>query len=292
MWLFLAALLTGATPAPAPPGVAGLLLVVDELERLAPTEEDKARLAKPRKALRAATPEKPLPPGELARIAEELVALGPDLELVHTQALRVLLETMSRTEDSLALQQRIHTRAASFVARNPTSVPGHQLYADVLGATGDEEGQLRALAACGEGCHDRFVDSARRWMRLRCSENGVASGLVLRIGSEVIARAEDVEFLEPIAASNEAPARCVLQLVNAAKSRLRQRTASASMTRPETLIVLHGVLLVVDVPVDQTSSSGPLLLPPVVCDRLCKTPRPRALPSGLEFPEGLRRASP
>lgn len=292
----IAALLStlAASPTPAPTGAAAeLLRAVDEIERRAKDDPQRAFLLEARQALRTSAADHPLPPAELARLAEGLADLQPDNELVHLAAVQALLEASSATGAPASLAGRTRARAAAFVARNPTSVKGQDLLATVLLAQGDEEGQLRALFACGTGCRARFLEAVRIWQRPRCSGEGVARGLTLRMGKHILAVAEDVVFLEPVptvAATPatfreperpEVPGLCLVQLDDDAAVRFAARTAGLSPATAETLIVLNGLMLVSDERLTGPVTRGLVKAPVVACDSLCLAPRPRALPAGV-----------
>lgn len=297
-----AALLTtlAVSPAPAPAGAAAeLLRAVDELERRGKDDAQRAFLVEARQALRAASADRPLPPAELARLAEGIGDHQPDNELVHLAAVQALLEASSATGAPASLPGRTRARAGAFVERNPTSVKGHDLLATVLLAQGDEEGQLRALFACGPGCRARFLEAVRVWQRPRCSGEGVARGLTLRMGKHILAVAEDVVFLEPVPTipatpatfrepeRPEVPGLCLVQLDDDAAARFAARTAGLSPATAETLIVLNGLMLVSDERLGGAVTRGLVKAPVVVCDRLCLAPRPRALPAGITADSAL-----
>jgi hypothetical protein len=302
---------TPAVPAPPSPAALELLRAVEELERRTKDEGERAVLARAKKALRPTTttsakkkdaaaepPPRPPTPTELVSFAEEIGALAPDHEPVHLAVVQSLLLTAAAGDAPAGLAPRIRARAEGFVDRNPTSTRGRDLLATALLQQGDEEGHLRALAACGEGCRARFAEAMRTWQRVRCTGEGVARGLTLRIGKDILAISEDVLYLEPppprpppppprpgpapaSPAAEPAPEICGLRLNGPAALRLASKTDRASPETPTTLIVLEGIMLVADTRLTEPNPSGLVAAPAVVCERLCRDPLPRALPEGL-----------
>lgn len=266
-----------------------LLKVADDVERRTPAKDEatRAKIA----AARAALKDPAATPASVTAAAEQLAALQPDVESVHVVVLDALIALAGR--EDVALRQRIRVRAMEFVERNPTVTAGHLALAAALAAQGDEEGQLRALAACGERCRALFLSAAQRWQRVRCvgSGSGIASGLQLRYGAQVLADADHVAFLEPIAgvpavagthstpAVAEKPAQCLVQL----KPRQSARLAQVPSTDTTGLFILNGIALVSDA-LTLGAAPGSVLGPPVVCERLCKNPMPRPLPPGVSTP--------
>jgi hypothetical protein len=276
-----------AAPAPvvvaptAPQPWTDLLKALDEVDRNQKDDKQRAALAKIRKTLRAGSVDKPVPARDLVDIAEDLASRLPDSETVHLVTTGVLLQQVASVDDAPAVRARMRARAEGFVQRNPASTKAQDLLATVLMADGDEEGQLRALAACGDACKARFADAVKVWKRPRCTDDGIARGLILRVGKDVVAQAEDVDFLEPGSPPPAPPQTCTIQLRGDASQRLATRTADASAAQPVTLIVLHGVMLVDDPQLLAPVTGGVVRVPDVTCARLCKKPLPRALPENL-----------
>lgn len=311
--VLVASLLTtsAASPAAAPPSAAtaDLIRAVDDLERRSRDEAARSTLARAREVLRKSTIERPQAPSaapstpppaapadppppspaDVARAAEAVADIAPDNPFVHRAALQVLLEAVERGATDPGLRQRLRARALAFVERNAAEASGHDVLATVLLAQGDEEGQLRVLLACGPGCRGRFLEAARVWQRPRCTGDGVARGLTLRMGKDILGEQRDVLFLEPVPAvpaspaTAEIPAACLLQLDAGASARLASRTAGLTRDAREALIVQDGLMLVSDALLDEPVVAGRIQAPAAVCERLCRAPLPRPLPAGISL---------
>lgn len=292
-----------ATPPPAPPAMgvasAAVLRAADDVERRTPakdtaTRETIARIKKVAKdPLTTST--------ALWGVADEVATLQPDVENVHIATLDAMLALAPLEKEPRALHTRIRTRATEFVQRNPALSAGHLMLAGALAALGDEEGQLRALFVCGEKCRAPFLVAATKWQRVRCSGAGIAPGLALHLGTEIVAGAHEVSFLEPIAAVPgvpatttlpavpETPAQCLMQLAPSAGGRLPARDIAGPP--PAGLFVVNGIALVSDT-LRPGVIPGSLIGPAVLCERLCKKFAPRALPDGVTTTPVVPAAAP
>lgn len=281
-----------ATPAPQPAPVVRELLRATAL--VEPTITDDARkgaLAELRRTLKATAGQDAPAPTALVAHAWKILDLAPDHEEAHALTVRALIEARVGHADS-TLAAALEARAARFVARAPFSSRGHELLAEVRLAHGDEEGQLRALAACGDACRPRLLAAARAWQRERCSAGGLADNVVLRMDGVFIADVNDLEFVEldPLGATSDPPGTaCFASLTPEAAARLATLTAGSSARTPTTLLVLTGIVHAGEAALVAPPDPRALRLPQAACARICVAPEPRPLPSEVTLSAKSKR---